>query len=168
MYDVEKSAYVTLDDLEAMVLSGEAFRVHTTRGEDITAQILFNILLNGNNAGKFIFSEQNLRNLITFVNGPMLGSVRGFFEQSLPMFAQMQNDLKEKYGGSFSSPELEKLITLQMNFLPKLMEQYMERSMDNYLATQKNLQTMMGMPTLSLTDIFNPLAAKPPKDKSEK
>lgn len=175
LYDTEDSRYVTLEDIEQMVLRGVDFQVVSPKGEDITGQILVNILLNNQPAGQLIFSEQNLRNLITFINGPMLGSVRVFFEQCLPVFSQMQNEMKKKYGTSVNSAELENLLNLQMNFFPQLLRHYIGSSMDNYLASQKNMQAFMEtmQKGMRFPNVFNPMSppvpsASPPPDDDKK
>lgn len=145
LYDTKNSRYITLDELKELILSGDEFRVCTTDGEDITRQTLLSILLSGEVMGQPLFSEQALRNMVMFMQGPMRGPMKVFFEQCMPMFAQSNRELMEKFGATLGGGELDSLAVLQGTMVRRLMEQYVFRGLENYLSTQKNMEKMMSM-----------------------
>jgi polyhydroxyalkanoate synthesis repressor PhaR len=67
LYDTQASAYVTLADVKAMVLAGEAFEVRDAKsGEDLTRAILLQIILEEETAGAPMFSTDMLQQIIRF------------------------------------------------------------------------------------------------------
>jgi polyhydroxyalkanoate synthesis repressor PhaR len=172
LYDTEQSRYITLDELKNMILAGTPFSVLTAKGEDITSSALLSVLLGSEVMGRPVFSEQNLRSMVMFMHGPMRGPARVFFEQCMPLFLQAQASLTEKLGGNINERDLENLALLQGNFVRQVMEQYVCRGLENYLATQKNMERMMAAQTMPFQNIFNmmsgggaPPPESPPEDK---
>ena len=155
LYDKQQSRYITLEELKELVLAGEDFRVVTTQGEDITSQTLITMLVSGEVMGQPMFSEQNLRNMVMFMNGPMRGPMTVFFEQCMPLFARSQEQLMEKFGSPVGGKELESLAVLQGNFVRQMMEQYVCRGLENYLTAQKNMEKMMSMQSFSFPNVYN-------------
>ncbi|MCH9757513.1 MAG: hypothetical protein K0U19_00185 [Proteobacteria bacterium] len=163
LYDSQNSRYITLDELKELIINGEEFRVCTASGEDVTRQTLISILLAGEVMGQPLFSEQTLRNMVMFMQGPMRGPMKVFFEQCLPLFARSNSELIEKFGSQIGSKELDSLAVLQGNMVRQLMEQYVFRGLENYLTTQKNMEKMMSIQNpLSFANMFTP-----PTDKSQ-
>ena len=147
LYDTKDSRYITLDELRELIVSGGEFRVCTASGEDVTRQTLISMLLSGEVMGQPVFSEQTLRNMVMFTQGPMRAPMKVFFEQCVPLFASGNRALMEKFGADISSKELDSLAVLQGTMMRQLMEQYIFRSLENYLSTQKNMEKLISMQT---------------------
>lgn len=167
LYDSQNSCYIKLDELKEMILNGEEFRVLNVSGEDVTSQTLISILLSEELMGQPIFSEQMLRNMVMFTQGPMRGPMLAFLEQCLPLFMQGNRQLLERFGGRLGAKEMESLVVLQSNMIRQMMEQYVFRGLENYLSTQKSMEKFM-----SLSDPFNfknfllPRDSKRPSDSA--
>ena len=153
LYDTEQSRYITLDELKEMVLAGVDFAVITAKGEDITSPTLLSILLSSEVMGQPVFSEQNLRSMVMFMHGPMRGPAKVFFDQCVPLFVRTQQQLVEKFGTNIEHQDLENLAILQGNFVRQVMEQYICRNLENYLATQKNMETFLNQ-SLPFNNLF--------------
>src|SRR3546814_10303367 len=65
LYDTERSCYITLDDLGAMVRDGRDFRVVDAKsGEDITHNVLTQIIMDEETRGETLLPVNFLRHLI--------------------------------------------------------------------------------------------------------
>ena len=147
LYDTQDSRYITLDELKELIINGGEFRVYTTADEDVTRQTLISMLLSDEVMGQPVLSEQTLRNMVMFTQGPMRAPMKVFFEQCVPLFASGNRALMEKFGADISSKELDSLAVLQGTMMRQLMEQYIFRSLENYLSTQKNMEKLISMQT---------------------
>lgn len=164
LYDTQTSRHITLEELKEWIVSGEDFRVFSADGEDITRQTLISILVSAEVMGQPLFSEQSLRNMVMFMQGPMRGPMRIFFEQCLPLFAHGNQQLMSKFGPLAGSRELENIALLQGGMVRQLMEQYVFRALENYLSAQKNMEKIMSLqapfPFQTMLDV-----PPPPEDK---
>ena len=168
LYDTCDSCYVTLEDIRSMVLRGEQFRITGVEGEDITAQILLNILLSGGALEEAFFSEHNLRSMIQFMHGPIRGTVSAFFEQCLPLFTETQNNLRARFGPSLQSDDLSGFAQVQSKFVRQMVEQYICRSLENYVEIQKRFETMVkANPFSPFGEAFPMLAPDASRKKDE-
>ena len=164
LYDTTQSRYITLDELKKMVVAQIGFRVREAKtNEDITRATLMQALLSEESLGEPVFSEQGLRHLVAFVNGPMRGPVSIYFEQCLPMFVEAQKNLEQKFGASLGTAEMENIASLQAQMTRQVIDQYMFRGIENFLSAQEqvrqNMQKMMGGQMLGVPPFF------PPPDK---
>ena len=67
LYDTKTSSYITLADVKQMVLKQEEFQVVDAKsGEDLTRQILLQIILDEESGGVPMFSSELLSQLIRF------------------------------------------------------------------------------------------------------
>src|SRR3546814_5409454 len=65
LYDTERSCYITLEDLGAMVREGRDFRVVDAKsGEDITHNVLTQIIMDTETRGETMLPVNFLRHLI--------------------------------------------------------------------------------------------------------
>jgi len=96
LYDTETSKYITVSTVRDMVLSGVQFKVvDTTTKEDITRQILMQIIIEEEAAGIPLFSAEMLSQLIRFYGGTMQGMFTRYLEESFNLFSRQQEELKE-------------------------------------------------------------------------
>jgi polyhydroxyalkanoate synthesis repressor PhaR len=91
LYDTLTSAYITLADVKAMVLKGEAFEVRDARtSEDLTRSILLQIILEEETGGVPMFSTPMLAQLIRFYGHAMQGMMGMYLEKNLQNFVELQ------------------------------------------------------------------------------
>jgi polyhydroxyalkanoate synthesis repressor PhaR len=70
LYNTRSSTYVTLDDLAAMVREGTEFVVYDAKtNDDLTRQILTQIIFEEESRGEALLPVQFLRQLIGFYGG---------------------------------------------------------------------------------------------------
>ena len=101
LYDTSSSAYVTLDDLAEMVKSGVDFVVYDAKtNEDLTRQILTQIIVEQENQGENLLPVQFLRQLIRLYGGGQGPSpLPSYLEMSLDAFVRQQERLREAFTG---------------------------------------------------------------------
>ena len=101
LYDTDASAYVTLDDLSDMVKRGGDFVVYAAKtNEDITRQVLTQIIMEEENRGENLLPVQFLRQLIRFYGGGAAGMLPSYLQLSLDAFTRQQEKLRETFGVS--------------------------------------------------------------------
>ena len=91
LYDTAESKYVTLNDVRKLVLEGIGFCVIDKKsGEDITRNILLQIIIEQEDEGEPLFSTDVLEQLIGFYGNSVQGMAGDFISQSLNMFRDQQ------------------------------------------------------------------------------
>jgi len=99
LYDTELSRYITLVDIRDLVLRGVDFQVvDTNSSEDITRQILMQIIMEEESGGRPLFSANMLAQLIRFYGGTVQGLFARFLEESMALFARDQDQLRQSLG----------------------------------------------------------------------
>ncbi len=97
LYNTASSAYVTLDDLARMVREGTDFVVFDAKtNEDLTRQILTQIIFEEESRGQALLPVQFLRQLIGFYGGQMEGVLPSYLQMSLENFARQQETFREQ------------------------------------------------------------------------
>ena len=93
LYDTERSKYITVSDVRSMVLRGVRFKViDSNTKENITRQILMQIIIEEEAAGKPLFSADMLSQLIRFYGGTMQGMFTRYLEESFKIFSHQQQE----------------------------------------------------------------------------
>lgn len=104
LYNTATSTYVTLDDLAEMVKQGSDFVVNDAKsGEDITHQVLTQIIFEQENKGENLLPIPFLRQLIRFYGDSMQGVVPSFLELSLDQLAGEQNKFRDQMAETFGA-----------------------------------------------------------------
>jgi polyhydroxyalkanoate synthesis repressor PhaR len=104
LYNTQSSSYVTLEHLSDMVKEGVDFVVYDAKtNEDITRQVLTQIIFEAENSGQNLLPIQFLRQLIQLYGNQIQGLVPGYLEMSLDAFAQQQDRLREQVAGSLGA-----------------------------------------------------------------
>jgi polyhydroxyalkanoate synthesis repressor PhaR len=99
LYDTELSRYITLVDIRDLVLRGVDFHVvDTNSNEDITRQILMQIIMEEESGGRPLFSANMLAQLIRFYGGTVQGLFARFLEESMALFARNQDQMRNSLG----------------------------------------------------------------------
>lgn len=104
LYNTATSAYVTLDDLARMVREGVEFTVHDAKtNDDLTRQILTQIIFEEESRGEALLPVQFLRQLIGFYGNSMQGVLPSYLEMSLDSFTRQQEQLRGQFTRAFSA-----------------------------------------------------------------
>ena len=91
LYDTDSSSYITLDRLGAMIREGRDFEVLDAKsGEDITHQVLTQIIVDEEARGSTMLPVNFLRNLIGLYGGQMQGAVPQYLDAAMDAFQQNQ------------------------------------------------------------------------------
>ena len=89
LYDTSESKYVTLNDVRKLVLDGVSFCVIDKKsGDDITRNILLQIIIEQEDEGEPLFTTDVLEQLIGFYGNSVQGVAGDFIGQSLNMFRE--------------------------------------------------------------------------------
>ncbi|HTQ81777.1 MAG TPA: polyhydroxyalkanoate synthesis repressor PhaR [Pseudolabrys sp.] len=103
LYNTGTSTYVTLEDLAAMVKTGEDFVVFDAKtGEDITRSVLAQIIFEQENKeGQSLLPITFLRQLIRFYGDSMQMLVPRYLEQSMQSLTNQQGKFREQMAQAF-------------------------------------------------------------------
>ena len=103
LYNTASSCYITLEQLCDMVKQGVEFEVRDARtGEDITRQVLTQIIFEEENKGQHLLPIQFLRQLIRFYGDSLQAFIPSYLEISMESFARNQNDIRQKFADVLS------------------------------------------------------------------
>ncbi len=147
LYDTKTSSYITLADVKQMVLKQEEFRVMDAKtGDDLTRQILLQIILEEESGGVPMFSSDLLSQMIRSYGSAMQGFMGSYLEKNLEAFQQLQKALQDQsqrmYGDNTrASQELwSQFMNLQGPAMQSLMQAYMEQSQKVFAQFQDQMQ----------------------------
>jgi polyhydroxyalkanoate synthesis repressor PhaR len=148
LYDTKTSSYITLADVKQMVLKQEDFQVIDAKsGDDLTRQILLQIILEEESGGVPMFSSDLLSQLIRSYGNAMQGMMGSYLERNIRAFQDIQKALQEQsqrmYGdNSRASQELwTQFMNLQGPAMQSLMQAYMEQSQKMFSQFQEQMQS---------------------------
>ena len=100
LYDTESSAYITLDRLAAMIREGRDFEVVDAKtGDDITHQVLTQIIVEEEARGGTMLPVNFLRQLIGMYGGSMQSAVPQYLEAAMDAFSKNQETMRDAFGG---------------------------------------------------------------------
>jgi polyhydroxyalkanoate synthesis repressor PhaR len=148
LYDTKTSSYITLADVKQMVLKQEDFQVLDAKsGEELTRQILLQIILEEESGGVPMFSSDLLSQMIRSYGSAMQGFMGSYLEKNIEAFQQLQKALQDQsqrmYGdNSRASQELwSQFMNLQGPAMQSLMQAYMEQSQKVFAQFQDQMQS---------------------------
>jgi polyhydroxyalkanoate synthesis repressor PhaR len=164
LYDTQTSTYVTLSDIKNLVMGNEVFKVIDAKTEeDLTRNILLQIILEEEACGAPVFSTQMLSQIIRFYGNSMQGLMGNYLEKTMQSFVDIHNKLGDqtKGLGVGSTPEAwSQMMNLQNPLMQGLMGNYMEQSKDLFIKMQEQVQ--------SSQNIFGNFPFTPQPNKAEK
>ena len=144
LYDTQTSTYVTLSDIKNLVMANEVFKVVDAKTEeDLTRNILLQIILEEEAGGAPVFSSQMLSQIIRFYGNSMQGLMGNYLEKTMQSFVDIHNKLGDqtKGLGAGSTPEAwSQMMNLQNPLMQGLMGNYMEQSKDLFIKMQEQVQ----------------------------
>jgi polyhydroxyalkanoate synthesis repressor PhaR len=101
LYDTESSTYITLDRLAAMVREGREFEVVDAKtGENLTRQVLTQIIVDEEARGTTMLPVNFLRQLIGLYGNQMQGMVPQYLEAAMDAFQNNQSALRDAFGAN--------------------------------------------------------------------
>jgi polyhydroxyalkanoate synthesis repressor PhaR len=101
LYDTESSAYITLDRLAQMVREGREFEVVDAKtGEDITRQVLTQIIVDEEARGATMLPLNFLKQLIGLYGNSMQNFVPSYLEAAMDAFQRNQSAVRDALSGN--------------------------------------------------------------------
>ena len=131
LYDTETSQYITLADLKELIVRGERVRVVDAKSkQDISREVLLQLVAEQEALGRPILNEAILTGLIRFYDHPMQKIATRYLEAALGQLQEQQGQLLEQMRNLLESPvdlasrlarqNLEWMSRLQKDFLAVL------------------------------------------------
>lgn len=103
LYNTESSTYITLEHLAAMTRAGRDFKVVDAKSdEDITHNVLTQIIMEEESRGQTMLPVSFLRQLIAMYGDSMQALVPGYLEASMEGFRRNQAQFKSAVEGAFA------------------------------------------------------------------
>ncbi len=147
LYDTRTSTYITLADVKDLVLKHEEFRVVDAKsGEDLTRNILLQIILEEEAGGAPMFSSDILAQMIRFYGNAMQGMMGQYLENNIKAFTEMQKKLQEQvkhlYGENVVRAEdmWSQFLNFQGPAMQHMMSAYVEQSQKMFQQMQESIQ----------------------------
>jgi polyhydroxyalkanoate synthesis repressor PhaR len=101
LYDTESSSYITLDRLAEMVREGREFEVVDAKtGEDITRQVLTQIIVDEEARGSTMLPVNFLKQLIGLYGNSMQAVVPQYLDAAMDAFKRNQQALGQAFSGN--------------------------------------------------------------------
>ncbi len=103
LYNTETSSYITLDHLALMTREGRDFKVIDAKSEDdITHNVLTQIIMEEENRGQTMLPVSFLRQLIALYGDSMQSMVPQYLEASMDAFRRNQTQFRAAMEGAFA------------------------------------------------------------------
>ncbi|WP_294196183.1 polyhydroxyalkanoate synthesis repressor PhaR [uncultured Sphingomonas sp.] len=103
LYNTESSSYITLEHLAAMTREGREFKVVDAKSdEDITHNVLTQIIMEEESRGQTMLPVNFLRQLIALYGDSMQAMVPDYLEASMDSFRRNQSQFKSAVEGAFA------------------------------------------------------------------
>ena len=104
LYNTETSSYITLEHLAAMTREGRDFKVVDAKtDDDITHNVLTQIIMEEESRGQAMLPVSFLRQLISMYGDSMQAMVPGYLEASMNSFRRNQEQFRSAVEGAFAS-----------------------------------------------------------------
>jgi polyhydroxyalkanoate synthesis repressor PhaR len=133
LYDTEISSYITIEDVRQLIVDGEEFEVRDARsGEDLTRQVLLQIIAEHEQDGEPVLSTQLLSQIIRFYGDSLQGFMGSYLERSMQVFLDQQQQFRNQMGGILGQTPW------------ALMNQLTERNLAMWNEFQRNLSGSVG------------------------
>ena len=101
LYDTESSSYITLDRLAAMVREGREFEVVDAKtGDDITRQVLTQIIVDEEARGSTMLPVSFLKQLIGLYGNSMQAVVPQYLDAAMDAFKRNQQAIGDAFTGN--------------------------------------------------------------------
>jgi polyhydroxyalkanoate synthesis repressor PhaR len=137
LYDTNESKYVTLSDMRKLVLDEIPFCVIDKKtGEDITRNILLQIIVEQEETSDPIFSTDVLQQMIGFYGNSANRMAGDFLRNSMKLFYEQQKRMQSQFANALS-----------MSPMPSAFTDAAKRSLDMWQKMQENFFKTGGLLT---------------------
>ncbi len=100
LYDTEISSYITIEDVRQLIVDGESFEVRDAKtGDDLTRQVLLQIITEHEQDGQPMLSTELLSQMIRFYGDSLQGFMGNYLERSMQLFLEQQQQFRQQMGG---------------------------------------------------------------------
>ncbi|MDF0604088.1 polyhydroxyalkanoate synthesis repressor PhaR [Neisseriaceae bacterium TC5R-5] len=147
LYDTATSSYITLGDVKQLVLDSIEIQVLDAKSQDdITRNVLLQIILEEENGGMPMFSYEVLTQFIRSYGQTMQGMMGPFLEKNLELFAQLQQKMQEQAlamcgdNNVLNTNLWGEFMKFQGPSIHNMMNGYMEQSTGMFLEMQNRMQ----------------------------
>lgn len=104
LYNTDTSSYITLEHLAQMTREGREFKVIDAKSEeDITHNVLTQIIMEEESRGQTMLPVNFLRQLISMYGDSMQAMVPGYLEASMDSFRRNQEQFRTAVEGAFAN-----------------------------------------------------------------
>lgn len=135
LYDTEQSHYITLIDLEQLVMEGVEFVVtDANSGADITRTILLQIIAERESGGKPMFTAEILMRMIRFYGGSSQDALTQYLAHSLDLFDEQKKAFQQQFQD-----------VVQDNPMTSLMSEVTKKNLEVWEDVQKNFLRAAGI-----------------------
>ena len=133
LYDTRISSYITIEDVRQLIVDGEEFEVRDAKsGDDLTRQVLLQIISEHEQNGEPVLSTQLLSQIIRFYGDSLQGFMGNYLERSMQVFLDQQQQFRQQMGGIVGQTPW------------TMMNQLTERNLELWREFQHNLIGAMG------------------------
>lgn len=133
LYDTQISSYITIEDVRQLIVDGEEFEVVDARsGQDLTRQVLLQIITEHEQDGEPMLSTQLLSQIIRFYGDSLQGYMGSYLDQSMKTFMDQQQQFRKQMGNMLGQTPW------------AMMNQLTERNMTMWKDLQQNLANNVG------------------------
>jgi len=133
LYDTKISSYITIEDVRQLIVDGEEFEVRDAKsGDDLTRQVLLQIIAEHEQDGEPMLSTQLLSQIIRFYGDSLQGFMGNYLERSMQIFLEQQQQFRQQMGGLIGQTPW------------TMMNQLTERNLELWREFQHNLIGAMG------------------------
>ena len=133
LYDTDISSYITIEDVRQLIVDGEDFEVRDAKsGDDLTRQVLLQIIAEQEQDGQPMLSTQLLSQIIRLYGDSLQGFMGTYLDRSMQTFMEQQGQFRKQMGSMLGQTPW------------SMMNQLTERNMDMWKDFQENLVAGMG------------------------
>ena len=133
LYDTEISSYITIEDVRQLIVDGEDFEVRDAKsGDDLTRQVLLQIIAEQEQDGQPMLSTQLLSQIIRLYGDSLQGFMGTYLDRSMQTFMEQQGQFRKQMGSMLGQTPW------------SMMNQLTERNMEMWKDFQENLVAGMG------------------------
>lgn len=133
LYDTDISSYITIEDVRQLIVDGEDFEVRDAKsGDDLTRQVLLQIIAEHEQDGQPMLSTQLLSQIIRLYGDSLQGFMGTYLDRSMQTFMEQQAQFRQQMGSMLGQTPW------------SMMNQLTERNMEMWKDFQENLVAGMG------------------------
>jgi len=147
LYDTATSTYITLANIKQLVLEQTPFQVIDAKSnDDLTRNILLQIILDEENGQAPMFSSDMLSQMIRFYGNTMQGMMGSYLEKNVQTFMGIQQQLQDQsrslYGNNpmVNTEAWNQIVKMQGPAVQSLMSGYLEQSAKMFVDMQQQIQ----------------------------